>query len=138
MMPISTLAALPPNCPPSDAVSPTTTAFYRFTAPKLCVGDVAPPDDWILPDKKRKGECVGRVDCCECHAHSLYRNKDDITKARDLSPFLRKKSVAVVSLDPSMGKVRNSPQQGLSSHYDWWPTDPTVAPSANVIEEGIS
>jgi hypothetical protein len=126
-------AQLPEDCPPGDAV-PMSGEFFRFTAPKLQPGDIAPADDWVVPYQKQKGECVGCPDRCECHAHSIFRDRGDVERAREISPFARKKSIASLVLSPQMGLVRQSPTDALPSHHDWWPTDPSVAPSAAVVE----
>ena len=126
--------ALPADCPPSDAVATSAAQFYRLTSPQLGVGDQAPADDWIVPHNNKKGDCAGCPERCECHAHSLFRDLADLAAARSVSPWIRRKSVALLTLSSGMGKIRRSPTAVLPSHHDWWPADPAVVPAASVVE----
>ncbi len=123
----------PDGCPPSDAVA-ANGEFYRLTRRNLTEGEVPGDDDWTLPFQKRKGDCAGRADLCECHAHSVFENLDDLEGARKANPWVRKKSVAVVELEPAFGKIRKSGTDLLPSHHDWWPAEPRSVPSAVVVK----
>lgn len=123
----------PADCPPDDAIEPSGE-FYRLTRRDLAEGDVPGDDDWIVPFQKRKGECAGCADRCDCHAHSVFQNLDDLQGARHANPWVRKKSVASVKLEPTSGAIRRSGTDLLPSHHDWWPAEPGVAPDAVVVK----
>lgn len=131
--PASYPVELPPGCPPASAVA-AGGAFYRLVGRSLALGEAPGANDWILPHKKRKGECAGQTQVCECHAHSLIADLDHVRLAWKLVPWVRKKAVARVDLDGSMGRILQWPTDVFPSHYEWWPTPATLVPRCEVVE----
>jgi hypothetical protein len=123
----------PLNCPPSSA-SPADGEFFRFVKGALAIASVAQEDDWIPPHLKRNSRCTGKVESCECHAHSLFSDIDDMYNARAAIAGFRKKAIARVLLSPPDGLMLHTPRQ-KDSHHDFWPTEGNNYPAAEVIEE---
>ena len=123
---------LPESCPPSDASTDLGT-FYRFVAGTLGVSATPTADDWTPPHAKRKGPCVGKVEECECHAHSLYSDLEDVVNERLLlGSTMSKKAIARVDITPADGLIRASPLNG-DSHVDYWPSETGHLPQASVV-----
>lgn len=126
-------AAIPAGCPPSDA-SPRTGVFYHFVRGVLNAGDTTEPTDWEIPYLKRKGDCAGCPERCECHAHSLFTDIEELRKARLAIPWSRKKAIASIELNAGMGVLKQTQSDVGDSHHDWWPSDPGMAIRAPVVE----
>lgn len=124
---------LPASCPPSHA-EPRSGFFYRLVGATLNVGDVPAGDEWLLPYAKRKGDCVGRTDLCDCHSHSVFSEIEDLRAARRLVPWAAKKGIAQVLLSTDDGVLAASASELGDSHHDWWPTQPEVLPASTVVE----
>ncbi len=123
----------PPGCPPATAAPPDGT-FFRLVSGKLRVGEAPGDGEWVLPVSKPKGECAGATDRCDCHAHSVFADVDDLRRARTWSQWVRSKAIASLQLRSDMGLIEASPSDIGDSHNDWWPIngDP---PEALVVEE---
>lgn len=126
---------MPHGCPPGDATRMSGT-FYRLASADLQVGDSTKRNDWKLPHENTKGACAGRAEACECHALSLIHALEDIEEAKKASRWVRRKSVAQVEIDESMGVLRTEPTEDFTSHFDWWPIDPDNPPDAWIVMEG--
>lgn len=124
---------LPAGCPP-EGNSPAEGVYYRLTAGDLQKGEQPPNSDWVLPVNKKKGDCAGRVDKCSCYAHSVFTSIDVLRRAREFSPWVRKKSIARVELSPSDGVVLETPSEIGEGHHDWWPSYDGSPISAVVVE----
>lgn len=124
---------LPLGCPPASSVA-AGGSFYRLVAGSLTVGEASGSNDWILPYNKTKGECAGKPEVCECHAHSLIADLDHVRLARELVPWVAKKGIARVDLDASMGRILECPTAVFPSHYEWWPTPASLVPHSEVVE----
>jgi hypothetical protein len=131
---IGVLEKLPDECPPINATA-RTGDFYRLTSNHLKRGEIAPANDWILPYQKSAGECAGKIESCACHAHSLMTDPSDYVSGCSLSPWMRRKSLALVTLDRTMGVILETPSDLVDSHVDWWPSTQSLFPHAEVIEE---
>jgi len=125
--------ALPGDCPPSSAQEPQG-AFFRLVSGSLREGEVAGDGDWILPAMKTKGDCAGVTDRCECFAHSLFEDADDLLRAREQIAWARRKAIAEIELTPEMGVIEASPSDLGDSHHEWWPADNQV-PQSQVVWE---
>lgn len=125
---------LPDGCPPDDAV-PAQGTFYRLASKAHALGDNTVAGDWNLPLSTPGSQGYRQVDLCVAHAFSIFDNLGGLLIAREAVPFARKKSVAQVELDPSMGVTKETPttvwKQG---HHSWWPSG-TAAPAATVVAE---
>jgi hypothetical protein len=124
---------MPDRCPPDGAVG-AVGVFFRLVRKNLKEGDTPSADDWLPPYRKRKGECVGGGDRCECHAHSLIGDLQSIEAARESVPWVRGKAVARVELLPSMGKTLETPS-AIANHHDWWPSPGDLVPESVVVVE---
>lgn len=127
-------SGMPSECPP-PAAQPVTGMFYRLAAKNLTVGDTPSKQDWILPVHKRKGECAGKFDACECWSHSVFADIDDLVNAAKTSNWVRAKSIASVAITPDMGRLMKSPSEHGDSHHDWWPSEKLEVENAVVIVE---
>lgn len=116
------LAPLPARCPPDDA-RPLEMTAYRLAAPSHEVGGSTTDSDWQLPHQKRKGECAGKISVCDCHAHSVFADLDELLRASALVPWIRKKSIARVEIGLADGDLVKSPTDIGESHHDWWPSN---------------
>ena len=58
--------------------------------------------------------------------------------ARDLYPWVRKKSIARVELSDGDGVVVGSGSDLGPGHFDWWPSDYAVDPGGEVVEEAVA
>lgn len=114
-------SSLPDSCPPADAER-RSGQFYRLTRKGLKVGDASTEGDWLLPYQKRMGQCVGKADLCECHAHSVFVDLDEIVAAAKISKWVRGKSVAAIRIGPDDGLLAHRPSSLGESHHDWWPS----------------
>lgn len=123
---------LPAGCPPEQA-QPAAGKFFRLVSGSLSVGDEPGSEDWVIPAKKRKGECVGRFDCCECYSHSLFLDVNDLINACETTPWARKKAIAEVVLEPSYGVVVKTSSSVGDSHHDWWASPLDLVPSSRVM-----
>jgi hypothetical protein len=124
---------LPEGCPPETA-QPKAGVFFRLASRHLAVGATVVGDEWTLPYAKAKGECVGHTARCECHAHSLFLDVNDLLEARKVLNWVRQKSIASITIDETMGVLEHTPAPALGeSHHDWWPHD-DVQPEAVVTE----
>ncbi|MHB1807840.1 MAG: hypothetical protein ACYCU0_00885 [Solirubrobacteraceae bacterium] len=127
-------SALPKDCPPPDAHA-VEASFLRFVSDKHSIGDATDAADWILPYAQPKSMYYGQVEDCECHAHSLLADEADIAVARSHVPLFRKKKVATVTITPTMGVVKHTPEDLGASHHDWWTQPPGLVPAATVTHE---
>lgn len=94
---------LPADCPPDGAVAPRGR-YFRLTSAALRSGDVPSGDDWVLPFLKKKGECAGRPELCDCHAHSVFSDLDDVHGARKASAWVRSALRQPRSHEPPSGR----------------------------------
>jgi hypothetical protein len=123
----------PEGCPPPEA-TPLDGDFYRLVRKSLQIGQEVPADEWVPPYQKRRSECTGQPERCECHAHSIFANIDDLLRARDLVPWVRSKAIGRVQLVADHGVGLKSDSLLGPSHYDWWPHNENVVPQGEVVE----
>ncbi|MCL2515132.1 MAG: hypothetical protein FWD85_01455 [Microbacteriaceae bacterium] len=127
----------PDGCPPGDAESMDGT-FYVYAERDLKIDAVPGRMTWQRPYEKRRGEFFGRTDLIEAHALSVFSDIADVRSAREFTPWLRKKSVAEVTITSSDGWLKNSPTSEGKSHHNWWTNPYDLVPaSALVIEEAM-
>lgn len=126
------LPLLPRGCPPDDAV-PSSGDFFRLVGKDVPVGGTPGADDWVLPYRKAKGPCMGKIDECLCHSHSLFADITDARLVIKLIPAFRNKLIAKVTLTPNMGRIKHTPREKTPSHYSWWPATPDLVPTATVV-----
>ncbi|WP_146086382.1 hypothetical protein [Rathayibacter sp. AY1B8] len=123
----------PEGCPPDGAEAMDST-FYRLANRGLGVGDVAGSDSWLRPYETKNGALYKKPEDPEAHGLSLYADLEELGTARDLTPWMARKSVAEVTITPADGWLRNTPIELGESHHDWWTEPFDLIPSALVIE----
>ncbi|MBD8057524.1 hypothetical protein IC607_00885 [Cellulomonas sp. JH27-2] len=126
-------APFPPGCPPEEAIE-VDRSFYRLAEKRLAVGAATGPNSWLRPYETPGSPLLGRSDLPEAHGLSVIGDMAELTRARDMSPWMAKKSVAEVRVTPQSGRVQHTPSRAWRSHHDWW-TDPhDLVPLALVVE----
>lgn len=108
--------------------------FYVYAERNLVPGDATGRMTWQRPYEKRTGDYYERTDLVEAHALSVFGSLDDVHNARTFTPWMRKKSVAEVSITPADGSLENTPTPEGQSHHDWWTEPYDLIPDAVVIE----
>lgn len=126
--------SLPPDCPPAGHL-PADGRFYRLANPKHEVGDATIHQDWRLPLDTPKGQGYQRYDLCEAYAISLFGDLDTLVSAREAVPFARRKSIAQIDLEHSMGRILET-ESFAPTHHDWWPTE-GLNPTGVVIQKAL-
>lgn len=127
---------LPPECPP-DGHGPAEGVFYRLADPRHAQGDTTDESSWVLPVNYPHSTSFGQVDDCHAYGLSVFDNIDVLHAARRALRWARKKSIARVVLEPSMGRILAAPSDVGPGHYDWWPTPLTLTPPADVVEGAL-
>jgi hypothetical protein len=130
------LLPFPEDCPPSDARA-VAGVFYVYAERHLLVDEPTGRMTWQRPYEKRRGDHYGRTDLVEAHGLSVFQELADMHEARRLTPWLRKKSVAAVTISSTSGWLRNSPTPEGASHHDWWTNPYDLIPEGRVIEEKL-
>lgn len=123
----------PPDCPPDDAIALGGT-FYRLAERGLAVGAPTTEASWLRPYETRNGELYKRVELVEAHALSIFASAEELSRARDITPWMARKSVAEVTLTTLDGHLRHAPSAEGDSHHDWWTNPYDLIPTAVVIE----
>lgn len=108
-------------------------AFYRLADKDHAGGDETGPASWLRPYETRGSSLYQQVNDPEAHGLSLYAQLEELERARDITTWLGKKSVAEVKIGREDGKLRHSPIEGGASHFDWWTSPYDLRPSAVVI-----
>ena len=127
------LVSYPKGCPPDHAEAMDGT-FYVYAERNLAIGDATGRMTWQRPYEKRRGDYYEQTDVAEAHGLSVFGDLTDVQAAREITPWLRKKSVAEVTVTSTSGWLFNSPTPEGDSHHDWW-TDPyDLIPDGRVIE----
>lgn len=114
---------MPDRCPPETATQ-ADGDYYRFVK-----HDPPVKDDFVRPRDQPHWKRNPGPDLCRGCALSLVRDRQDVLTMRDFVPAMRKRLVALGTLDFNAGMVENSPTDSpvIRSHFDWWvPID--VAP----------
>ena len=125
---------LPEGCPP-DGHEAAVGTFYRLAEPHHQPGEKTGPESWVLPVNFPKSkQCFGQVDRCGCYGHSLFGDVQVLHDARQILRWARKKSIARVELQPTMGRILETHSDVGPTHFDWWPTPLDLVPDAEVIE----
>jgi hypothetical protein len=92
------------------------------------------PMTWQRPYEKPRGQFFGQTEDCDAHSLSVFAEVADLRNARDFTPWMRRKSIAMVRISRQDGRLKRTPTPEGDSHHNWW-TDPhTLIPSATVIE----
>lgn len=125
---------VPPGYPPTDAYT-IEAIFYRLAPPRHLLGEVTDSDAWLRPFETRGNPLYKQPDDPEAHGLSLRDSLDALEAARDLNPRIAKKSVAEVTIRPSDGWVKYTPEEGVG-HHDWWTSPPGLVPVAVIVVEG--
>ena len=123
----------PADCPPADAVAMEGT-FYRLAHRDHAVGDATTESSWLRPYETRGGELYKRTELVEAHALSMFASAEELSRARDIAPWMARKSVAEVTITTSDGHLRHAPSAEGDSHHDWWTNPYDLMPSAVVVE----
>lgn len=107
--------------------------FFRLAQRGLTIGEPTTEASWLRPYETR-GELYKRAELVEAHALSMFTSADELSRARDITPWMARKSVAEVTLAQSDGLLRHTPSAEGDSHHDWWTNPYDLVPSATVIE----
>jgi hypothetical protein len=112
---------LPPDCPPSDAVSPCIEVY--------CLVDGDPPveTDFQSLNERNPNQALrfnsDQVLICQAFGLSVFTDLQGIELAKKVSRSLRKKKVAKADLSEESGKIKNTPSQRTGdTHHTWWPS----------------
>lgn len=111
-MPRQWASHFPEDCPPAAAVSPSHTVFrfVRTERPAACdfESHVA-----RFPEKTFEDHC----DACGL---STYTDLDEVRRAQDRVPGMRKKKIAMGTLENGHGRILATPAPSGASHHSWW------------------
>lgn len=120
----------PAQCPPSHAVELTGTV-YRF------INGRSPADVDFLSHYERKPDRDWGNDTCKAMGLSVLRSIEDCQTMRAGVPALRKKRIAVASINGSAGVIASTPSHACEGHKTWWRTTPPsfLIPLFTRIEE---
>jgi hypothetical protein len=124
---------LPEDCPPNGHL-PAEGTFYRLTRGDLAEGSAPGSGDWVLPLNTRKSEAYQQYDMCQAYSYSMFADLRVLLEARESVPFVRKKSISRVELQPAMGRILETESWIGPSHHDWWPSEGNLVPPAEVVE----
>lgn len=103
----------PPNCPPSGA-GDANGDVYRL------VKNSPPQDSDFVPKYLQTGGSgIAPHELCKSSGLSVFADLADVGKAQAIIPGMRKRLVAVGTLNPSHGKLAHTPST-LKSHHTWW------------------
>lgn len=104
--------ALPPLCPPADAV-PAAGIFFRIAKGLPTESEDYFSQRHLQPDKVFVGE---GIDECIVRSVSVFDNLDQ-AKMRLRLPKFRKQTIVAVELEPTDGVIKKT---FGPSHYSWW------------------
>ncbi len=103
----------PESCPPDDSIEAEGDVY------RLVEGEPPKKEDFVSywvksPEKRKKYKALGFA--CEFCGLSVLRSLEDAKRLSRRIQHLPKK-VAVATLDPSMGRMKNT---FSTKHYTWW------------------
>lgn len=102
----------PAQCPPVESIPPNHLVYRLISGDKAQASDfipyflLKPGTDW----KSRK---------CRACGLSVYTQKEDVEKAREINNGLRDFKIAKGHLSPESGRILETPSHG-DSHHTWW------------------
>lgn len=128
---------LPEGCPP-EGHSAADGIFFRLVRANLMPGDVPGPEDWTLPLHIKKSAAYQQFDQCDAYSYSMFAEIEALLKARASVPWVRKKSIARVTLLPGMGRILETESPVGPTHHDFWPNEDGLVPPAQVVEGKVS
>jgi hypothetical protein len=106
---------LPQSCPPNEAECLSVVAYRFFeddkTIPEnfLTVRELTPHRKFPEPEKE-----------CRACSISIFTDKEEVIRLQNTIPRWRR-SVGVVNIDPTSGKVKHTPSVNTTnSHHSWW------------------
>jgi hypothetical protein len=108
---------LPPDCPPSDAISAVIEVYC------LVSGDPPVENDFLSYAERNPNRVFDDpVMQCQSCGLSVFTDLAGIELARKVSNALRKKKLAIGHLSDNSGKIKNTPSQNTGdTHHTWWP-----------------
>lgn len=134
---MTTGKGLPAGCPPAGH-SAAGGVFYRLTRANLMPGDVPSQEDWTLPLYTKKSAAFQQFDQCDAYSYSMFGDIQVLHQARESVPWARKKSIAEVRLEPTMGRILETDSLIGPSHHDFWPNEDNLIPPAQVVEGKVA
>lgn len=128
---------LPEGCPPEGHLA-ADGVFYRLARANLVPGEVPGPEDWTLPLHTKKSAAYQQFDQCDAYAYSMFADIEALRRARESVPWVRKKSIARVTLEPAMGRILETESHVGPTHHDFWPSEDDLVPPAQVVEGKVA
>lgn len=103
----------PQDCPPKWA-EPALGNIFRFVKRRtMKAGDFLSFKE-INPNRDYKEkECSSR-------GLSVFRTREDCSKAEAVCPALRKKYLAAANLKSPVGQIAPTPSNNTKNHHTWW------------------
>jgi len=108
--------------------------FYRLGERSASLQASTGPDTWLRPFETRGSSLYKKPDLCEAHGLSVYQSWEEVSRARDIVPWMARKSVAAVTVTEDDGVMRHTPTPEGDSHHDWWTNPLGLIPAAIVVE----
>lgn len=106
----------PLQCPPPEATELSGQIFRFINGPA--------PVDWDFLSHYERRPAGEWGDACKARGISVVRTYEDCQIMRAGVPALRKKRLAVASIESSVGLISNSPSGTCQGHCTWWRSSP--------------
>lgn len=102
----------PEQCPPKEATF-INGSVYRF------IGGETPQEKDFVPHFLLSNRIIIGGLCQACGL-SVFKTREEIYRFSKRIPAFRRKRIVHAALDPSMGKILNTPSSHSKDHYTWW------------------
>jgi hypothetical protein len=127
----------PDGCPPEGHFA-AHGVFYRLARANLVPGEVPGAEDWRLPLHTKKSAAYQQFDQCDAYSYSMFADIEVLRRARESVPWVRKKSIARVTLEPAMGRILETESPVGATHHEFWPSEDDLVPPAQVVEGKVA
>ena len=117
------------NCPPSDSFEPDNLHVIR-----VLVGSPPSREDFL--SWTEEGHPDFKQPCQSCGI-SVYLHPQHLLDVAKRIPALRGRSYAGLKLDPTDGKVLNTPSKKSAHHHTWWKSKICLSPESRAVVAGI-
>lgn len=120
----------PPSCPPTHAIDVAGTV-YRF------INGGQPADRDFLSHYERDPAQEWGAEACMARGLSVLRTLGDCRIMRKAVPALRKKRIAVATVETPIGVIAETPSMSCKGHCTWWRsrTPEQVRPLFSTVQE---
>lgn len=105
----------PQSCPPSEAIELTGTV-YRF------INGASPAERDFHSHYERQPDKDWGNESCKARGLSVLKTTAGCGEMRKAIPALRKKRVAVATIDLPVGLIATTPSNSCDDHCTWWRT----------------